>query len=54
MEFEFDPDDFNPPVVKERDGMNARELDRKFDKGEDLEPHVDLSKARRINRKQQS
>jgi len=27
--------------------MKARELDRKFDRGEDLTAHLDLSKARR-------
>ena len=29
--------------------MKANELDRKFDDGEDISPHVDLSKARRPN-----
>ncbi len=27
--------------------MKANELDRKFDQGEDITPHLDLSKARR-------
>ena len=32
--------------------MKARELDRKFDRGEDLTAHLDLSKARRPGEEQ--
>ena len=35
--------EFNP----QKSGMKAREFDRKFDRGEDLTEHLDLSKARR-------
>ncbi len=29
--------------------MKAKELDRKFDEGEDITKHLDLSQARRVN-----
>jgi hypothetical protein len=31
--------------------MKARELDRKFDEGEDLSAHLDLARARRPNQR---
>ena len=32
--------------------MKAEELDKKFDAGEDITKHLDLSKARRSNQEQ--
>ena len=32
--------------------MKARAFDRKFDKGEDITKHLDLSKARRVEHEQ--
>ncbi len=29
--------------------MKAKELDRKFDEGEDITKHLDLNRARRVN-----
>ena len=34
--------------------MKAREFDKKFDKGEDISEHLDLSKAKRPGRTQKS
>lgn len=32
--------------------MKAKEFDQKFDKGEDISKHLDLSKARRVEQEQ--
>jgi biotin operon repressor len=29
--------------------MKAKELDKKFDAGEDVSPHLDLARAKRVN-----